>query len=124
MKVRIKGNTIRIRLTKTEVDYFKEFKRIVEKTEFGNSTLRYGVYATPEAKQFSASLENNNLIYSLPENVANSWASTSQVGLSAEMEVGNGKKLFLLLEKDFKCLDETNEDQNDNYENPLAHLHK
>jgi hypothetical protein len=31
----------------------------------------------------------------------------------------NGKELFLLLEKDFVCLDETIEDQSDNYPNPL-----
>lgn len=124
MKIRIKGNSIRIRLTKSEVNYFKEFKKIEDMTEFGNATLRYGVQSTPEAKQFSSSLENNNLIFSLSENLADTWTTTSQVGLSAEMAVGNGRKLFLLLEKDFKCLDETNDDQSDNYENPLAHLPK
>ena len=42
------------------------------------------------------------------------------VGLENEMEIAPGKILYLLLEKDFKCLDNTTEDQSDNYPNPLA----
>jgi hypothetical protein len=36
------------------------------------------------------------------------------------MEIGNDKYLFLLVEKDFVCLDNTVEDQSDNYPNPNA----
>ena len=32
--------------------------------------------------------------------------------------IGKGKDLFLLIEKDFVCLDHTFEDQSDNYPNP------
>ena len=32
------------------------------------------------------------------------------------------KKLYILIEKDFKCLDNTIEDQSDNYPNPLAEM--
>jgi hypothetical protein len=34
------------------------------------------------------------------------------------MPLGNGQSLKLLLEKDFVCLDHTDEDQSDNYPNP------
>jgi len=40
------------------------------------------------------------------------------VGFNAKMPVAENGSLYLLLEKDFVCLDETTEDQNDNYENP------
>ena len=56
----------------------------------------------------------------VPAAMANEWTSTEKVGVGGEMELGDGKILFLLLEKDFKCLDEITEDQSDNYDNPLA----
>jgi len=34
------------------------------------------------------------------------------------MRVSETETLYLLLEKDFVCLDETHEDQADNFENP------
>ena len=35
-------------------------------------------------------------------------------------DLSNGDKFFLLLEKDFACLDNTHEDQSDKYPNPKA----
>ena len=40
------------------------------------------------------------------------------------MDLGDGNELYLLLEKDFQCLDNSIEDQTDNYENPLAAQYK
>lgn len=120
MKLRIKGNSIRFRLTKSEVDYFEKFRSIEEKTEFGHSTLTYAVKQS-SGNDLAASMENNCITLHLPETMANEWVQTQRVGFNAEMEIGGGKKLYLLIEKDFKCLDETSEDQSDNYENPLAH---
>jgi len=34
------------------------------------------------------------------------------------MKINDDQSLYLLIEKDFKCLDETTEDQSDNFENP------
>ena len=36
------------------------------------------------------------------------------------MNISENKKLYLILEKDYKCLDTVSEDQSDNYENPLS----
>ena len=41
MKIRIKGNSIRLRLTKTEVDNFAANGFVEEKTEFGNNYFLY-----------------------------------------------------------------------------------
>ena len=46
------------------------------------------------------------------------WANSDRVGLQHTNLMENGKELFLLVEKDFVCLDETIEDQSDNYPNP------
>jgi hypothetical protein len=43
------------------------------------------------------------------------WASTDRVGYES-----NHNQMYLLIEKDFKCLDNVAEDQSDNYPNPLS----
>lgn len=42
------------------------------------------------------------------------------VGFNNKMPLDNGEHLFLLVEKDFVCLDNTFEDQSDNFPNPNA----
>ena len=54
----------------------------------------------------------------LPEKDKLAWANSDRVGLQHTIVMENGKELFLLVEKDFVCLDETIEDQSDNYPNP------
>jgi hypothetical protein len=120
MKIRIKGNTIRLRLSKSEVAFFEKEKLISEQTNFGNSTLTYQLITDASADSIKATLQNNCISVHIPAEDSLKWTSSNLVGLSKEMNVGNDKKLFILIEKDFKCLDETIEDQSDNYDNPLA----
>ncbi len=120
MKLRIKGNTIRFRLTKSEVAYFSEKKLIQESTNLGLKDFSYGLKVSEEAQKIGAEYVNDAIIVTIPTALAKSWTDTNQVGLSEEMQVQDGKKLFILIEKDFKCLDEVSEDQSDNYPNPLA----
>ncbi len=122
MKLRIKGNTLRLRLTKSELAYFENTNFIEEKTVFGNSIFSYSLCAE-NIDALTATLENNKISVHMPFPMAKEWTDTQKVGFKSEMEIGDNKKLFILVEKDFKCLDETNEDQSDNYENPLASNH-
>ena len=54
----------------------------------------------------------------IPSSLSNDWPANQVVGFNARMPVDNDETLYLLLEKDFVCLDHTDEDQSDNYENP------
>ncbi len=120
MKIRIKGNTIRLRLSKSEVAFFEKEKQISEETNFGNSSFTYQLITDVNADSIKASLQNNCISVHIPAEDSLKWTSSNLVGLSNDMNVCNDKKLFILIEKDFKCLDETIEDQSDNYDNPLA----
>jgi hypothetical protein len=122
MKLRIKGNTLRLRLTKSELEFFEKSNFIEEKTAFGSSIFSYSLCAE-NIDTLTATLENNKIIVHMPFPMAKEWTETQKVGFKSEMEIGDTKKLFILVEKDFKCLDETIEDQSDNYENPLASSH-
>ena len=55
----------------------------------------------------------------IPTAIAEIFVSTDITGFQNNVQLGDGKELFLLLEKDLKCMDgEVLEDQSDNYENP------
>lgn len=119
MKIRIKGNTIRFRLTKTEVDTLCKEGYIEEITDFGDRTFSYAVQRSA-IPTMAATFSENKLTLAISEDKVTNWETNQQVGFEHAMPVGDNKTLELLLEKDFACLDERLEDQSDNYPNPKA----
>jgi hypothetical protein len=113
MKIRIKGNSLRYRLTKTDVDRLNKDGYLEETTDFGTQQLIYALqrYALPN---LAASFQNNGITLYVPAGMVNELATTDKVGFDATNNL-----LYLLVEKDFKCLDTVAEDQSDNYPNPL-----
>ena len=120
MKIRIKGNSIRFRLTKTEVDNFAANGFLEERTEFGNNHLLYRLKKSSEFQIPTAQFIANEITLLIPSAIADNWTTTELIGFEHKMDIGNDKKLFLLVEKDFVCLDNTFEDQSDNFPNPNA----
>lgn len=122
MKLRIKGNSIRIRLTRSEIDRFGKEGYIESNTPFVSGVLTFALQSRSDefGHELSADFRDCIVIMYMPEKMANEWINTDIVGFDTWMDIDNGEKLYLLLEKDFKCLDETVEDQSDNFENPLA----
>jgi hypothetical protein len=119
MKIRIRGNSVRIRLSKSEVAQFAKEGYVEERTEFANSSLVYTVKSS-EGETLSADFNNGNITLYVPVSMLQQWASTEIVGMEHNMPLPNGKQLYLLIEKDFKCIDAAvTEDQSDMYENPL-----
>jgi len=114
MKIRIKANAIRFRLTRSEVERFAHEGVIKEVVDFGDDTLTYVLQRTMQENLF-ATFKNNIITLFVPEALADDWTSTDRVGIQ-----GKGGPLQLLVEKDFTCLDNVEEDQSDNYPNPLA----
>lgn len=120
MKIRIKGNSIRLRLTKSEVDTLAATGMIEEKTEFDDNSFRYKLQTKKGIATLDAIIDNNTITVLMPEKVAIQWPDNTIVSHPHTKELKNGKSLLLLVEKDFKCIDAPpHEDQSDNYENPL-----
>ncbi len=113
MKIRIKPNGIRYRLTRSEVERFASEGVIKEVIVFGDDKLTYILQRTTEPNLFST-FKNNIITLFVPEVLADDWTGTDRVGV--ESSAGH---LHLLLEKDFTCLENVAEDQSDNYPNPL-----
>jgi len=114
MKIRIKGNSIRYRLTRGDVDKFSGNGYIDETTDFGTQTLTYALQQN-RLNNLSAVFEDNKITLFIPAIMVSEWTLTDRVGFEYQY---NG--LSLLVEKDFKCLDNVAGDQSDNYPNPLA----
>lgn len=120
MKLRIKGNSIRIRLSKTEVEQLCTTGRVVETTHFGNNSFSYVLLKSETDTVLDASFNDGCITIIVPGSMIQGWYENNVVGFSHYKEIGNDEQLFLLIEKDFKCIDsEVMEDQSDNYENPL-----
>ncbi len=104
MKLRVRGDTIRLRLKRGEVDRIAAGISIVEETHFPDSVLTYRLEVS-ENSEFSASLNNGTLVVSLPKSKALDWAGTDEVSLYAEQKVSGAGPLSLLIEKDFRCIE-------------------
>lgn len=114
MKIRIKGNSLRYRLTKSDVEVFVKNGYIEEAIDFGNQALIYALQQS-QLDKLSTIFDNNKITLLMPAKMVKEWDLTDRVGFEYQ-----NKQLFLLVEKDFKCLDNVAEDQSDNYPNPLA----
>ena len=120
MKLRIKDNSIRIRLTRSEVEKFAADGYIAAHTVFMDKRFSYALQAVNnDSEHLTASYHSDVITMHVPETLKKLWTETERVGFDAWMPVEDGQKLYLLLEKDFKCLDETMEDQSDAYDNPV-----
>jgi hypothetical protein len=119
MKIRIKGNSLRYRLTRPEVQEFSETGLVEERANFGAAALTYALCST-DAGELSAAFADNRIVLYLPAAFVDEWVRTDRVGFDHRMPIaGTDEHLHLLVEKDYTCLDKVAEDQSDNYPNPL-----
>ena len=118
MKIRIKGNSIRMRLSKSEVNRLGSEGYLEEQTQFVGSALIYALRSMKDTEQLSADFSDNKITVFAPEAFLKSWPQNEVVGIDANMSLPNTGSLYILIEKDFVCLDATSEDQSDNFENP------
>lgn len=113
MKLRIKGSSIRYRLNQLDVAKAKE-GYLEDQVNFAGTPLVYALQIT-EGSELTCSYIDNKITLNMPRTAIESFANTDVVGYDNQ-DAG----VYLLVEKDFTCLDEVEEDQNDNYPNPLA----
>ena len=118
MKIRIKGNSIRLRLSKSEVACFVSTGYLEEQTFFGDNTFVYALQASGNGDELTATFEGGKITVLIPGMMIDDWPGNTTVGFSSHQQLTGMNSLHLLVEKDFICLDETTEDQSDHYENP------
>lgn len=117
MKIRIRGNSIRYRLDKGDIATLQETQQVAEITTIGAGTLHFSIHAKDAAPAIS--LHENGVQLFLPVAQVTEWTTTEQVGFKHELPNADGSILHLLIEKDFKCLTERDEDESQAFENPM-----
>jgi len=120
MKLRIRENTLRLRLSKNEVSLLNETGIIVSETKFPGSVLKYSLEKSDD-KNISCHFEDNNIRIRASKQILDSWNDSDQVGFEAEIDLENDSKLRILVEKDFQCLTvRPGEDESNMFPNPLT----
>jgi hypothetical protein len=118
MKLRIRGNSIRLRLTQSEVAQLATEGLVENVVTFGSAELRYSV--TRNGDRVTADLSDNKITVSVPEQTVFEWANSEEVGIKGTQPVPDGE-LHVLIEKDFTCLKPRPGDEDaDAFANPLA----
>jgi hypothetical protein len=123
MKFRSRGDTIRLRLKRSEVDRIATGASIVEETHFPDSVLTYRLDVS-DVNAISASFDNGSIAITVPKSTALDWASSDDVSLHAYQKLPGMGSLSLLIEKDFSCLDpghhRDSKDDEDTFPHPSA----
>lgn len=107
-----------MRLSKTDVRTLASAGLVTETIFFGKTNIVYELRTVSQTKSLHADFSGNRITVSMPEDFARSWDENDVVGIEEKQDIGNDNFLTLLVEKDFQCVDETTEDQSDNYANP------
>ncbi len=117
MKLRLRENSIRLRLLQSEVEQLRETGNVSERITFGVSsleTMTYSLRVSGEADKIYAQLTENRIEIFLPVKIAENWADTNEVGLYKTQKIGDSGDLEIIVEKDFVCverpLDKDNKD--------------
>lgn len=121
MKLRVRKNSLRLRLQQSEVRTLAEHGAVVDETCFGTATLRCSIERDAALAAIRAELEPNHVRIRIPEAQAMRWADSDDVGMLAEQPTPAGP-LVILVEKDFQCLQPRDpalrEDDTDAFPNP------
>ncbi|MDB5354732.1 MAG: hypothetical protein JWN24_1185 [Phycisphaerales bacterium] len=123
MKLRIRGNSIRLRLGQSEVRRLLVGGSVEESTAFGPSEQQrfgYSLCVSLDLPDVSASFADGRIIVRVPMTMVREWATTDQVSIDAIQPAGDDGQLRILIEKDFECIDAPrDESQEDAFPHPL-----
>lgn len=121
MKIRIKDNSVRFRLTQTEVAALGNGETLTSNTHVApGAVLRFSLCAAGDTPA-RATLAETHLTVTLPAASTREWATGDTVSIAASQSLGDAASLSLLIEKDFACLTERpGDDDADCFEHPQA----
>ena len=120
MKIRILGNTLRIRVKMFETQALQNSGLIEEVLEFGpddSDKLRFQVISGYE--NFAIEQHGTSIRIVVPKALINSWTTTDLVGFEEVITTSKGSEIKVLIEKDFACLDSDREYEEGSYPNPI-----
>ena len=121
MKLRIKGNSLRLRITRPELEQLMNEGRIEESISFApddESRLTYSLEHSATSSVPTVRFVAPSLEVRIPTAMAQSWSLGEDVGIYAAIDLGAHGSLELIIEKDFACMHGTAEENQDAFPNP------
>jgi hypothetical protein len=116
MKLRLQGNSLRLRLTQKEVTELRYRGWVASLVEFlPGQELVYRLEGSFHAESVTAAFDGHAIRVTVPTHVMTQWAESDQVSI----ETASRGSLHLLIEKDFQCLHSRGEQNRDAYLHPL-----
>lgn len=123
MKLRLQFNSIRLRLKRSEVEQFFETGRVEESIMSGTGdreSFHYLLEATDAVSSPKGWIAPGGIVVQIPLADALNWVLTDKISIAGEQAIDNQTGLRILIEKDFACLDGTDEQNVDTFPNPVA----
>src|SRR5579862_1386610 len=121
MKLRIKGNSLRLRVSRSELSRFLDGERIEETIHFTRApaaTLTYALESAVQVAPVRVQYESQRVRVILSEDQGGIWGAESEVGVYSTLDLGAAGSLAVIVEKDFACLDRSGEENSDAFANP------
>jgi hypothetical protein len=116
MKLRIKGNSLRLRVTPSEVKQLLRHGVIREYFQFTvnpKDRLTYAVISSLSGVTMTVAYQLGNITVTVPDIQLKKWARCEDVGVYADVALGDDDGISVAIEKAFACLgrsDAENED--------------
>jgi hypothetical protein len=121
MKLRIKGNSLRLRVSRSELIRFLSPSRIEETIHFApgsEAMLTYALESAPLNTEATVRYSPHELTVTISEEQARIWSEAREVGIYTTVDIGAEGLLEVVIEKDFACIDRSDEDNTDTFVNP------
>ena len=121
MKLRIKGNSLRLRVTPSEVKQLLRnggIREHVQLTPNPKDRLTYAVVSSPSGPKTTVAYQFGDITISVPEIQLERWAGSDDVGVYSDVALGDDEGLSVAIEKDFACLDRSDTENEDTFPNP------
>lgn len=100
MRLRIRGNSVRLQLTKTELAKLADKGKIEDTVRFSSDqSLSYGIEVRSTGA-VTAAYADGALLVALPRSRLDLWLRPGEISVEGSQPVGAGKVLQIVLETD------------------------
>lgn len=119
MKLRIRGNSLRLRLSKPEVEQVAARGWVEDSIRFAPDTaLTYRLDVGDQPRP-SAAFGSDRLTVVVPKSQIDRWLEPGEISIQGKQPLGAQATLSILVEKDFECLNpRPDEDSSDLFAHP------
>jgi hypothetical protein len=104
MKLQMDGNSLRLRLSQSEVNQFSKTGFVEDSIQFApGASFAFALESLSSLKAPQALYTNNWLRIQVPGVDATDWVMSDRAGISGDQALQCGKHLSISVEKDFQC---------------------